>query len=186
MRAVTKFGVCVGVFVAALSAAPASAQDLSLGYQFQRFSGDGDSINAPLGINADVAYPVSGPLSVVGQFDWSRKSESETVFGTSVDATANFTAVGGGVRYAMASSSRLKPYLQALIGLMHTSFDSNVAGQSFFSESTNDALFQVGAGVTAPMGRVNLLGQIDYRRVFSDSGVNVLRVVAGVRIPLGQ
>jgi hypothetical protein len=67
---------------------PASAQDLSIGYQFQRFSSADDSLIAPLGINADLVLPIATHFGIVGQVDWSRKKESETVFGTSVDSTA--------------------------------------------------------------------------------------------------
>jgi hypothetical protein len=71
---VVLFGLVLG-----FSAAPASAQDLDLGYQFQRISCCDDSLTMPLGFDAAIALPLPNManLSVFGQFDWSRKSESE-------------------------------------------------------------------------------------------------------------
>jgi hypothetical protein len=60
---------------------PAAAQDVTLAYQFQRVLND-DGLNLPMGFNVDVAVPFgTGNLSVLGQFDWSRKSESESFEG---------------------------------------------------------------------------------------------------------
>src|SRR5262245_12077509 len=69
--------------------------DVSAGYQFQRLSGGGDSENAPMGFNVDVAFPIAKDLGVVGQVDWSRKSFSDL----GVDASEKFTFFGGGVRW---------------------------------------------------------------------------------------
>jgi hypothetical protein len=179
--------VCAVVACGAMSVAvPAAAQDLSLGYQFQRFSGEGDAVNAPVGFNVDVAAPLAGSLSLVGQFDWSRKSASETVFGTSVDATANFATFGGGLRWNAGSNGSAAPFVQALVGATRSSFDSNVAGQQFDAGSGTDAMFQIGAGVTVPMsGTLSALGQVDYRRIFGEGeGVNSVRFVAGIRVGL--
>ena len=79
----------LGVIWGAIALAPAqaSAQELSFGYQWQRFSlsiddrggfGDFDeSLTAPFGLNFDVAIPIPANLDIVGQLDWSRWSESE-------------------------------------------------------------------------------------------------------------
>src|SRR5215471_11075288 len=63
----------------AVLAAPAAAQELSVGYQVQRFSSNGDASTVPLGVSASLAGPASGPVGVVGHVDWSRKRESESV-----------------------------------------------------------------------------------------------------------
>src|SRR5690348_4582138 len=79
----------VGVVVAA-SAVPAAAQNVSFGYQYQHLSSGGDDgLNMPGGFNVDVGVPVGSGVSIIGQFDWSRKSEAEVVLGTSVDAAFN-------------------------------------------------------------------------------------------------
>jgi len=100
----------LGVMLVAASAlaVPATAQELSFGYQVQRFSSDGDNVTAPFGVSFSVAGPSSGALSLVGQLDWSRKHESETVFGTSVDGTANFTAFAAGTELARDGDYRYR------------------------------------------------------------------------------
>lgn len=185
IRFVQKYVFAAAAIGVMSAAVPAAAQDLSLGYQFQRLSADGETINAPVGFNVDVAAPIAGRLSVVGQFDWSRKSESETVFGTSVDATANFATFGGGLRWKGASGAAT-PFVQALFGATRASFDNNVAGQQFDSGSGTDAMFQLGGGLTVPLsGNLNALGQVDYRRIFAEGeGINSVRFVAGIRVGL--
>src|SRR5262245_61778338 len=98
----------------AMWAAPVRGQELSFGYQVQHFSSEGDSLNAPLGISLNFAAPTSGMLSVVGQVDWSRKSESGTLFGTSLEATANFTTFAGGVRLSARGNPSVTPFMEAL------------------------------------------------------------------------
>jgi hypothetical protein len=167
--------------------APAAAQEVSLGYQFQRFSGEGESLSAPLGFNLDVAGPLSGDLDLVGQLDWSRRSESEVIFGTSVEASFNFTTFGGGVRWSSRANPDMTPFVHALFGATRSSFSCEVAGadcDDFFDEDTSstDPMFQLGGGVAIPMGAWSALGQIDYRRIFGGDGLNALRFVLGVRL----
>lgn len=103
----------VGLVLVA-SAVPASAQNVSFGYQYQHLSSGGDGVNMPAGFNVDVGVPVGSGVSIVGQFDWSRKSESEVVLGTSVDATVNVSTFGGGVRWA-AHTPGLAPFVDVII-----------------------------------------------------------------------
>jgi hypothetical protein len=182
-----------GLLFAAIvaTAVPASGQDVTLGYQFQRFSSGGESLNAPLGFTFDFARPVTDTLGAVVQFDWSRRSESETILGTSFEATSNHTTFAGGVRWSGTDNPAATPFLHGLFGLMHTSFGCEVAGTSCailgegFDDSSNDPLLQIGGGVAVPMGTWSAVGQVDYRRLFSeDEGVNGLRLVVGVRFTL--
>lgn len=177
------------------AAAPASAQDISLGYQWQRLSGEGDSSNMPLGFNIDVARNVSGPLDVVGQFDWSRRREEELIFGTSVEATMNLATFGGGVRWRPATASgSAAPFVQALLGASRMSASCTVAGvdcsevsEDLSLDAETKLMVQFGGGATFPLrGRTSGLAQIDYRRIFADSGVNSVRFVVGARMRLGK
>jgi hypothetical protein len=174
------------VFVTALPSAPASAQEVSVGYQFQHLSGGGDGLNAPMGIAADLAIPLLSDLDAVGQVDWSRKSESETIFGTSVKASINIAAFGGGIRWSTRASQRLTPFVQALFGAMHVSGSASVAGRKVADDSGTKALLQVGGGVAVPIaGVLSALGQFDYRRVFTEHrGLDSIRVVGGIRVVL--
>ncbi len=172
------------VLVLAACAAPAAAQEVSFGYQMQRFSSEGDSVSAPFGVSLSIAGPTSGSLSVVGQVDWSRKHESETVLGTSVAGTANFAGFAGGVRWSGRSTPGATPFAEALFGVMRTSGSAQVAGVSVGSDSETNPMFEIGGGVAVPMaGPLGVFGQVGYRRIFpDDSAVNGLRFVAGIQL----
>jgi len=165
-------------------AVPAAAQDLSLGYQLQRFSSGGDGTNVPLGLSVSLAGPVSRTGAIVGQVDWSRKHQSESVFGTSVEATANFTAFAGGVRHSARGNLSATPFVEALFGVMRSSGSARVAGEKFEGGSAFDPMLQLGAGLSTPVGGgLGAFVQLDYRRIFADSeGINGARFVAGIRL----
>jgi hypothetical protein len=193
-------GVICGAIV--LAAVPASAQELTLGYQWQRFSlaiddsGDFPNIDehltAPLGFNFDVAIPIPGNLDVVGQLDWSRWSESAGIFGTSISASANFTTFGGGIRWSSLASPRVTPFVQGLFGATRVTFGCDVTGfncedilEEFLEQeaSATDLMFQFGGGVAIPMGGWSVVGQLDYRRFFAeDESISSIRVVGGIRL----
>src|SRR5438445_8093353 len=67
--------------LAAGAVRPAVAQDFSLGYQFQRLVAAGDSLNLPAGFNVDISAPFLRDLKILGQFDWSRRTESKVILG---------------------------------------------------------------------------------------------------------
>lgn len=194
----------LGVIVAAivLAAVPASAQEFSIGYQWQRFSlsiddsgnfGDFDeSLTAPLGLNFDVAIPIPGNLDVVGQLDWSRWSESADIFGARIAASANFTTFGGGIRWSSRASPSVTPFVQGLFGATRVTFGCDVTGfdcQNVLEESlgqdasATDLMFQFGGGVAIPLGGWSVVGQLDYRRFFAeDESINSIRFVGGIRL----
>jgi hypothetical protein len=176
----------VGVGLLA-SALPVSAQNVSFGYQYQHLSSGGDGINMPGGFNVDVGVPIGSGVAIVGQFDWSRKSESEVVLGTSVDAAFNVSTYGGGVRWTGHTPS-LSPFVDVLFGATHFSGGGNVAGIQVASGSENDAMLQLGGGVAVPLTpMVSAVGQFDYRRIFTDvEGTNSIRFVAGIRVGFGR
>jgi hypothetical protein len=177
-------GIVGAVALAAVTAlaAPAAAQEVSFGYQMQRFSSEGDSLNTPFGVDLSVAG--SGTLTGVGQVDWSRKHESATVLGTSLDGNADFAAFAGGLRWNGRGNPGATPFVDVLFGVMRSSGSARVAGEEIGSGSSTDPMLQLGGGVSVPVaGGVGIFGQFDYRRIFSDgSAVNAVRFVAGLRL----
>src|SRR5262245_43970010 len=170
-------------FVAAL-AAPAAAQDLSLGYQVQHFGSQGDGLTVPLGVHVSVAGPSSRVLSAVGQFDWSRKHLSDSVGSTSFEATTNFTTFAGGVRVSGRNNPSVTPFVEALFGVMRSSGSARIAGEAIGGASESNPLLQLGLGAAVPMsGALGVFGQVDYRRIFVEGeGVNNVRFVVGIRV----
>jgi hypothetical protein len=151
------------------TARPADAQDISFGYQFQRTSCcDGKSDSYPAGFNVDFSGPVSPALDILGQVDWSRRSDdgdSETI-----------TAFGAGVRWNFAAASAsARPFLDVLFG---AAYDSREAGSD-----TNPGM-QIGGGVAIPMNpKTAAVLQVDFRRAFKDGGdTNAVRFVGGLRL----
>jgi hypothetical protein len=171
------------LFVCALvsTTRPAAAQNLNvdLGYQWQRLSADGDSLSFPLGFSAAVAgsLPNNPNLSILGQIDWSRKSEEEFGFEESI----SLLGFGGGARWSFTTNPSMTPFIQAVIGAVRYS-----EGGDFGDFSETDMAIQFGGGVAFPLsGNISGLGQVDYRRIFSEGeGTNSIRIVAGIRIGL--
>jgi hypothetical protein len=197
---VRRLGLGIVFGAIALAAVPASAQEITLGYQFQTLSFDiddvddgfiDDSVSAPLGFNIDVAGPITPTLDIVGQFDWSRKSEGFDLFGEDFSTTWNFTTFGGGVRWSSRGNPSVTPFVQGLFGVTRTSFGCEAGGldcDDIIADedlSSTDPMFQIGGGVVIPVGGWNAVGQIDYRRIFMEgAGTNSIRFVLGVRLSL--
>jgi hypothetical protein len=185
------FGIVASVLVG--GSVPAGAQDmplpeLSLGYEFQQYSGGGvESFTVPKWANVDLAYPIGRlPISVVGQYDFGRRAETRTELGTELDLTSTFNTYGFGVRWTAATDARVRPFVQLLGGAQRFYLSESlkdVQGSERDSESGTDALVQFGGGIAVPLNRKwSLLGQVDYRRIFTDEGINILRFVGGFRV----
>jgi hypothetical protein len=162
--------VVLAAVVSVAAALPVAAQEVSLGYQFQRQSAGGGSTNYPAGFAADISSKPFGAqkIAAIGQFDWSRKSIA--------NVTNNVSLYGVGLRWTSMTNPKAKPFVDALVGGDHSS-----AG----GFSSNDFALQVGGGVAGPItDAADWLAQVDYRRIFATTGVNSVRVVLGVRIPL--
>jgi hypothetical protein len=190
-----QLGVALVFGALTLAASTVSAQEVSVGYQWQQISADDDEIvadccTAPFGINFDVAVPITSTLDVVGQLDWSRWSDSEIILGTSVDASLDFTTFGGGVRWSARGNPSATPFVHALLGAVHTSVGCEVAGIDCrdvldIDTGVTNFMFQIGGGVVVPVGGIGVVGQFDYRRFFySDEGANSIRFVAGIRVSM--
>jgi hypothetical protein len=168
------------------AAAPVAAQDqgldVTVAYQFQRVSCSdcGDAINAPLGFSLDAAGPLLSSLwSWVGQIDWSRKSES--------NVTETFSTFAAGVRWSSRQPSGAIPFLQVLLGATRDKGSVDVGNTTVTTSNTNFQ-FEVDGGAAFPISsdnKTSLVGQLGYRRVTQDPGLNNFRVVAGVRFNLG-
>jgi opacity protein-like surface antigen len=180
MKRVFLIGV---LFVGSLmaSAVPAAAQNLNvdLGYQWQRLSADDDSVSFPVGFSAAVAgaLPNNPNLSILGQIDWSRKSEEEFGF----EETVSVVGFGAGARWSFTTNPSMTPFVQGVIGAVRYS-----EGGDFGDFSDTNMAIQFGGGVAFPLsGNISGLGQVDYRRIFSEGqGTNSIRIVAGIRIGL--
>jgi hypothetical protein len=186
MKRVVGVFVVIGVVLAA-SVVPAAAQNVSFGYQYQHLSGPFDGLNMPVGFNVDVGVPIAPGVAIVGQYDYSRKSESEVIVGTSVDAAVNVSTFGGGVRWTGHAPSA-SPFIDVLFGATHFSGGANVAGIQAVGGSETDAMLQLGGGVAIPLTpMVSAVGQFDYRRMFTeDEGTNSIRFVVGIRVGFGH
>ena len=94
---------------------PAAAQgktEIAAGYHFANASAGGTSTSYPAGWFADVGFPLSGPLSIVGSIDGSYKSESQTFpFIGTIDISQKIHTFGGGVRYGLAPSGKMTPFV---------------------------------------------------------------------------
>jgi hypothetical protein len=196
---VRRLGTAVITGIMALPAIPASAQEITLGYQWQQISVDfeegndvflDDSISAPLGFNFDVAGPISDSIDFVGQFDWSRHAEGFDLLGQEFDFNLDFMSFGGGIRWSSRSNPGVTPFVQALFGVTRSSFSCDIPGldcDDFFDEddlSSVDPMMQIGGGVVIPVGGWGPVVQFDYRRLFADTGVNILRFMVGARLGL--
>jgi hypothetical protein len=170
-------------------ALPAAAQDrgpdLSVGYQYQSVPAGG----IPGGFTVDVSAPIGTDVNIVGQFDWSRKSET----GTQTTHTQIASTFAGGIR-GIRRGSTIEPFLQLLAGVtrnsFHTTFSTNnapqVAGLTFDSGGML-ATVQVGGGLAVSLNRrISAVGEVDYRPYIHNWGhwSHSARAVGSVRINL--
>ncbi len=163
----------------------ASAQEIGnidVGYQFQRLSFEPQDTNFPAGFNIAAEFPVTHPLGLVGQFDWSHEGRTDL----GVEREANLATFAAGIRWSPPTNRGATPYVHALYGLMHSRGETEVGNLQLDAGSDTDQMLQFGAGVAFPLGGVwNGIGQLDYRRILQgedeSGGVNVIRFVVGVR-----
>jgi hypothetical protein len=175
----------LAVVLAFGAAMPLAAQELTLAYQFQRISVD-EGLNMPMGFNVDAAVPFgTGNMSVFGQFDWSRKSESDEEL--DISGSTTLSTFGGGIRWSAMTTSQATPFLDVLFGVVRNTEKCEIGGVDFCEgDSGTNALLQFGGGVAVPINaECSFVGQADYRRIFTEgAGTNTFRFVAGVRIRL--
>ena len=192
MRNVGLSVLMAGMMGAAL---PVAAQDLEkmdvgIGYQGATSSEKTPEPGGPsysglykYGFNADGSVPLNEKFSVVAELGWIRNSLKEDP----AASHANYNAVnyGGGLRWNRRGE-KITPFLQVVLGVSRDTFDpgSGPALGKFINAkfTTNNLMVQPGGGVAIPFNDVmSVVGQVDYRRVFSDEGDNVFRYVFGLR-----
>lgn len=185
LRTVCAWMTLVLVGLALPVAAQDRGADLSVGYQYQ-FVPAGE---IPVGFSVDVSVPFGRVMNLVGQFDWSRKSEA-AIQATSSQTVSMFS---GGIR-ASRYGSRTKPFLQLLAGVTRNSFRTTystintpqLAGRTFNRGGTM-ATVQMGGGLAVSLnGRVSAVGELDFRPYIHrwDIWSPSFRAVVGVRISL--
>jgi hypothetical protein len=182
-------GWCGVLCVAAWAgiAVPASAQDVTLGYQYQRLHGNYSDSNFKTGLGGDVSVPISRHLAAVAAFDWSRRAEKGVFDDGTLEIWADLLTVAGGVR-AQASSDSDQVFVEATAGALRYSAGCKTNGVACPKSVTDplsntDKMFSAGGGIAVHLaGHWMVVARADYRRLYIlGHGGNATRVLGGVR-----
>jgi hypothetical protein len=139
------FVVCAvlwGVFHASMPSRAEAQSGWELGYQLAHIPRE----TLPLGVSVGVLGGLTPTWSVIGEIAAARESEEipglETKF-TILD-------VGGGMRWTPQLESRVRPFVQVLVGAVRRSidFDPELGG---LDQSETDFMIQPGAGIAYRM-----------------------------------
>lgn len=156
--------------------------EISAGYQLL-FVTDEPGTTFPSGLAVDAAANV-GAFAFVAEGGWSLRSEGDEPD----DVRFDFWHAGAGIRWTLRKHPRVWPYAQALAGAAFHVATGHIAGADQ-SDRTAHLMVQPGGGATVVVGgRWSILGAVDYRWVMldedteGDSGLNEVRVFAGVRL----
>jgi len=163
---------------------PTTAPTFEVGAAYQAlFVTDDPGTTFPAGFALDVAIN-SGAFGFVVEGGFSRRSESHA----SDDIQFDFWHAGAGVRWSRRMNPRFSPYVQILAGVAFHDVKGGIAGFDQ-SDITSHFMWQPGGGVNVALNtRVGIFGAVDYRQVFldedteGDSGLNEIRLLAGVRL----
>jgi hypothetical protein len=183
IHSIQKISLLVIILVGGVTVSAAAQDkgvDVTAAYQFQRISCCGSSTNLPAGFSVDAAGMVTPMLSWLGQVDLSRKSELST--------TETLTSFAAGVRWSGRQTSGTTPFAQALVGAAHDSFDVSNSVLSA-GNSVTKLLFDIDGGIAFPITmnkRISAVGEIGYRRIAEDPGLNGVRILLGVRFKVGS
>ena len=154
--------------------------DVSGGYRYLR--SEGESISK--GFYVDVTGHLTNVFSIVGEVAGSYKSESETAFGITAEASGRIHTFAAGVKLrASMVSPNVVPFGQVLFGGGKASIEAKASGVTVFDESSTDPLMHVSGGVdvngNSPVGvRV----QVGWLRVFEDDASNLFTFSVGAKI----
>ena len=168
-----------------VAAIPCAAQDapkaeLSVGYNMLKFSDE----TFPGGWYADVARNVGSSMAVVGQVTGNYKS----VDFEGIDVGLKYHSFAGGLRW-LGRGPTSAGFAHVLIGMSNANASSNASGLLDFnvSDSQRDTFMQLGGGINlmtnAPIG---LRIGVDYARIMTNGGENVIRFATGIVIPMGR
>jgi hypothetical protein len=172
----------LGLVVVPYAAAQTFRFEVSGGYQATRAA---DQIFAT-GWSADLASNLSDAWGVVAEISGSRRSEADADLG--VDVRLSLDSFGAGIRLSKRGT-RLVPFLQTLAGATRVRAHAEVQGTEI-GDSSTAFMLQPGGGINVRLnGRLGLVGQADYRRVFlddneGDSGESQICVRLSLRIGL--
>jgi hypothetical protein len=171
---VMPFLICANVATAAAQTTPTS---VSVGYQVPHIPDE----TYPLGFNFDVAAPLRTTISLVGDLGYARDVQNEP----GVSGTLQIWNYGVGPRWMFGTTTMAMPYVQLIVGGVHTNARLVLDGAPF-GAAGNAFMLQPGVGVVVPVaGIAGVFGQFDYRRAFfPENGENEVRALAGVRIGL--
>jgi hypothetical protein len=151
---------------------PMPPTDLAIGYQTLHIPGQ----NYPIGVAVGLTHGLSDILRIAGEVGLSIDQNS----GPNLNGTLTFYQYGIGPRL-IASSGRVLPFAQVLVGGVHSRADLPGSGAP---ASANAFMLQPGAGViVAVSGTFGIEGAVNYRRAFFQNDPdNETTVFAGVRI----
>ena len=184
----------------AAAAAPAAAQggatpkaEVAGGYQW--LHGKSETLKkgwfADLAVNANRA--VSVDLQVDGSYDSMSDSVSSGGVNVSLNANHHVYHVMGGVRFNNRKDKAATAFAHVLAGVQRQSASGTATATGSInqtasaSDAVSDFAVEAGGGVNIRLGsRAGLRIGGDYIRVFSDPGLNIVRVTAGVVIPIGS
>jgi hypothetical protein len=194
MKRITRSGVLAGVatMVALLMAAkPATAQgsrgiDLSTGYL--------NVARSMNGMNVQLTSQMTRHLSFVGEIDWSRGPDRETL-----DPIYRDLAGLAGIRFGWQPTPRISPFLQVMAGGLHSTSEAySYMSCSCFrtgpvliyepAYTTDYLAIQPGGGVTVMMTpRVGIRAQTDFQFALQSEWASIFpRTAVGAVIRLGK
>jgi hypothetical protein len=183
MKQVTRVAILAGLMLAATQSAwaqDAPKAELAVGYNMLKPTGEGSEAY-PAGWFGEIAGNVSRSVAIVGQVTGNYKGMTSQ----GVDVDTSIMTFAGGVRVS-GRSSAASPFGQVLFGIVRDSVSSSIAGLDI-SESSNEGLLQVGAGVNLmPEAAIGIRVGGDYLRVLGDEGGNAFRFSVGIVVPFGR
>ena len=189
MKAVRSVVFCLAIVGAAIPAvAQTPTAELSGGYQFLRFSSEGEeSESLPGGWYADVAFNLNEMIGIVGEVGGNYKSDS--LFGVTVDQKVH--EFMGGVRVSSRRNPMVVPFGQFLVGGANYSASGGADIEDLtisISDSETNFAIQAGGGVNVRLtDRVGARVGADYLRAFHEvSDTNIFRFVVGINVSFGM
>lgn len=183
MRPNLRVGSMVALLLVVVSG-PAMAQvtpavEIGLGYAYLRDDEIKESF--PLGWYADIAGNLTSSLGLVGEIGGNYKTVDSGIGDPTFDIKLSVHTAMGGLRLTHRGDGA-NFYLQVLAGAAK----AKITFQDQ-SDSVTDFALQPGVGLEfGTGGSVGFRVGADYRRVFSDPGVNQWRATAGFVIRAGE
>jgi hypothetical protein len=175
LAAVLVLFLAAGAVPARAQTPPMPVTDLSLGYESLHIPGQ----NYPLGVFVGLSRRLSEMVRIVGEAGVSIDQQSAP----NLNGTLTLYHYGAGPRFT-ASTGRIQPFAQLLLGGVHSRGDLTTPAGTPFSASSNGFMIQPGAGILVPVTRTFAFsGGVNFRRVIFDSDSDdETSVFAAVRI----